>query len=182
MPEGSEQRLVISNPGPAPMNFTVVGADAADPAAAPLMAAALPAWLQVMPLRGTVPARAQLALQVGGPGRAVHRLSAAPAPPAQPAPPARERCVQGRSLQRAKPHPAPPCLPRLPPTAPQIQASSACLRQQFTGIGGLRRGAPVRAQLALVAHSETTANSGWAPACAKEAGCLFQVVLSPKGN
>jgi hypothetical protein len=75
----------------------------------------------------------------------------------------------------------PPLAPPPPPTA-QIQASSASLRQQFSGIGGLRRGAPVRAQLALVAHSETTANSGWAPACARESGCLFQVVLSPKGS
>jgi hypothetical protein len=64
VPEGSEQRLVISNPGSAPMNFTVACADAADPSAAPLMLAALPSWLEVVPVRGTVPAKGQLALRV----------------------------------------------------------------------------------------------------------------------
>lgn len=66
----------------------------------------------------------------------------------------------------------------------RVQASAACLKQEFAGFtgGGLRRGAPVRATLALVAHSDATANNGWAARSMRSPACLFQVVLSPKGG
>ena len=59
----SDTQVVLNNTSSAPLHFQVAGPDR-EGHFSPLLASSLPAWLQLSPVRGTVPPGGQVAIQV----------------------------------------------------------------------------------------------------------------------